>query len=83
MEVVQVRMPKAMIKELDTLVKKGVYANRSDAVRNAIRLIEWKSMIGSIPNTGDSVEEVREIRKKLSKEINRFEDIEEINKLAD
>ncbi len=83
MQVVQVRMPKAMIKEIDTLVKKGIYTNRSDAVRNAIRLIEWKSMIGSIPNTGDSVEEVREIRRKLSKEIKSFEDIEKLNQLAD
>ena len=87
MKVVQVRMPKAMIKELDTLVKKGEHSNRSDVVRDALRkqlaYMRLKSMIGSIPNTGDSVEEVREIRKKLSKEINRFEDIEEINKLAD
>ena len=83
MEVVQVRMPKAMIKMIDGFVKKGVYANRSDAVRNAIRLIEWKSMIGSIPNTGDSVQEVKEMRRKLSKEIKSFEDIEKINKLAD
>lgn len=83
MEVVQVRMPKAMIKMIDSFVKKGIYTNRSDAVRDAIRLIEWKRMIGSIPNTGDSVEEVKEIRKKLSKEIRSFEDIEKINKLAD
>ena len=32
------------------------------------RFLSWKSIIGSIPNTGDSVKEVREIRKKLSEE---------------
>ena len=38
-------------------------------------------MIGSIPNTGDSVEEVKEIRRKLSKEIKSFKDIEKLNNL--
>ncbi len=78
MEVVQVRMPKGMIKMIDSFVKKEIYTSRSDAVRDAVRLIEWKRMIGSIPNTGDSVEEVREIRRKLSKE---DLDLEHINSL--
>lgn len=38
----------------------------------------WEKEIGTLPNTGDSVKEVREIRKKLSKE--KF-DLEEINNL--
>ena len=38
-------------------------------------------MIGIIPNTGDSVQEVKEMRRKLSKEIKSFEDIEKINNL--
>ena len=37
-------------------------------------------MIGIIPNNGDSVKEVRKIRKKLSKQ--KF-DLDEINKLID
>ncbi len=83
MEVVQVRMPKGMIKEIDVMVKKGRYANRSDVIRVALRMMGWRNMIGSIPNTGDSVQEVKEIRRKLSKEINSFDYIEKINKLAD
>jgi len=36
----------------------------------------WEKGIDTLPDTGDSVKEIREIRKKLSKE--RF-DLEEIN----
>ena len=87
MDVIQVRMPKVMIKEIDALVKKGEHANKSDVIRDAVRkqvtYMRLKSMIGSIPNRGDSVKEVKEIRKRLSKEIKSFDDIEKINKLAD
>lgn len=44
------------------------------------KLRKVKRMVGILPNTGDSVKEIREIRKKLSKE--KF-DLNEINKLAD
>lgn len=80
MEVAQVRLPKKLIEQVDSLVEAGLYANRSDALRDAVRRLAIKSVIGSIPNTGDSVKEVREIRKKLSKE--KF-DLEEINKLGE
>jgi Arc/MetJ-type ribon-helix-helix transcriptional regulator len=83
MEAIQVRMSKGLIKKVDQMVKTGLYANRSDAVRDAVRKISWKSLIGSIPNTGDSVKEIREIRKKLSKKIKSFKDVEEINNLYD
>ena len=55
-----------------------------DALRKLInekQLVE--KQIGTIPNTGDSVKEIREIRNKLSKEIKSYKDIEEINKLVD
>ena len=45
-------------------------------VSKSRRMLE--KQIGSIPNTGDSVKEIREIRKKLSKE--KF-DLNELNKL--
>ena len=87
MEVIQARLPEALVEEIDELVKKGKYHNRSDVVRDAVRKLTTRErihgMVGIIPNTGDSVKEVREIRKKLSKEIKSFADIEEINKLAD
>jgi Arc/MetJ-type ribon-helix-helix transcriptional regulator len=80
MSVTQVRLPAGLEKELDILVSRGFYASKSDAVRDAIRRLVLEKQIGSIPNTGDSVKEIREIRKKLSKE--KF-DLDKINKLAD
>lgn len=83
MSVTQVRLPEGLEKEVDVLVKRGFYANKSDAIRDAIRRLVLDKMVGIIPNKGDSVKEIREIRKKLSKEIKSFKDVEEINKLAD
>ncbi len=37
MDVVQVRIPREMIRRIDTLVKKGIYPNRSEAIRDAVR----------------------------------------------
>ncbi|MBS3115802.1 ribbon-helix-helix protein, CopG family [Candidatus Woesearchaeota archaeon] len=72
MEVVQARLPETLVSEIDELVKKKMYHNRSDVIRDALRKLTTSErihrMIGTIPNTGDSVKEVREIRKKLSKE---------------
>jgi Arc/MetJ-type ribon-helix-helix transcriptional regulator len=79
MSVTQVRLPEGLDKELDVLVKTGIYTNKSDVIRDALRRLILEKQIGSMPNTGDSVKEVREIRKKLSKE--KF-DLDEINKLA-
>ena len=79
MSVTQVRLPEGLIKEVDRLVDKGMYTNKSDVIRDALRRLILEKQIGSIPNTGDSVKEIREIRKKLSKE--KF-DLDEINKLA-
>ena len=83
MSVTQVRLPDGLEKELDVLVKRGLYANKSDAVRDAVRRLVLDKMVGIIPDTGDSVKEIRELRKKLSKKIKSFKDIEELNKLAE
>lgn len=80
MEVAQARLPDGLMKKVDSLVEKGEYSNRSDVIRDAVRKLLEKQ-IGSIPNTGDSVKEVREIRKKLSKEVKSFKDIEKLNEL--
>ena len=68
MSVTQVRLPKGLIEEVDRLVEKGLYSSKSDVIRDAIRKLVLEQQIGSIPNTGDSVKEIRELRKKLSKE---------------
>ncbi len=78
MELTQVRLPGKLVQELDRFVKQGYYASKSDLIRDAIRRLLLERQIGSIKNTGDSVQEVRAIRKKLSKE---ELDIDKLNKL--
>ena len=79
MDTLQIRMNSGLIERIDNLVKYGIYANRSDAIRDAVRRLVLDKMIGIIPNTGNSVKEIKKIRNKLSKE--RF-DLDKINKLA-
>lgn len=79
MAVTQVRLPQGIIEELDRLVERGLYTNKSDVVRDALRRLILEKQVGSIQNTGDSVKEIRAVRKKLSKEA--F-DLSSINKLG-
>ena len=79
MTVTQVRLPEGLIKEVNKLVDMELYTSKSDVIRDAIRKLVLEKQLGSIPNTGDSVKEVRDIRKRLSKE--KF-DLKEINKLG-
>ncbi len=78
MDLIQVRLPQKIIFEIDSLVDNGYYETKSDVIRDAIRKFVLVKQIGSIANTGDSVKEIRAIRKKLSK--NTF-DLKEINSL--
>ncbi len=80
METMQIRMGQGLIQRVDKLVKTGIYTNRSDAIRDAVRRLVLSELIGIIPNKENSVKQVRTIRRKLSKE--KF-DLEKINKLAD
>lgn len=68
MEVTQVRLPTGIVKEVDNLIQRGLYTNKSDVVRDALRRLILEQQVGSVKNTGDSVKEIKEIRKKLSKE---------------
>ena len=44
METVQIRLTEKQIRNIESLVKKGVYPNRSEAVRDAVRkLVEEAS----------------------------------------
>lgn len=74
MTVTQVRMPDGLMKEVDKLVSKGLYANKSDAVRKMI----MEKYVGIIPDTGDSVKEIREIRKILSKQTHRLKELNQL-----
>ena len=83
MDIVQVRLSHGLVESMDGLVNTGIYSSRSDVVRDAVRRLVLNNLVGIIPNTGDSAKEMKEIKKKLSKEIKSFKDIEEINKLID
>lgn len=78
-EVAQVRLPEGIVQEVDRLVERGLYTNKSDVIRDALRKLILEKQIGSVPNTGDSVKEIRTIREKLSKE---KIDLDEINALG-
>jgi Arc/MetJ-type ribon-helix-helix transcriptional regulator len=68
MTTTQVRLPEGLVKEVDRLVDKGLYSNKSDVIRDAIRKLILEKQIGSIPNKGNSVMQVRRARKILSRE---------------
>lgn len=79
MAVTQVRLPEGLVRHMDNLVEKGIYTSKSDVVRDALRklfLADLERIIGLIPDTGDSVKEVRAIRKRLAKQ---KLDLDEIN----
>jgi len=77
MDTLQIRMNKELLKRVDLLVKTGIYSNRSDVIRDAVRRFVWDKEINSVSKKGDSVKLVRNIRDKLSKE---KIDLEKINK---
>jgi len=81
MDTIQIRLSHGLVERVDTLVNTGLYSSRSDAIRDAVRKLILNQQVGSIPNTGDSVQEIREIRKKLSKNFS-LKDLDEINKLG-
>ena len=80
MDTLQVRLSHGIVEKVDDLVETGLYANRSDVIRDAVRRLILDKLEGIIPNTGDSVKEVKEMRRKLSQE--KF-NLEEINQLAE
>jgi len=80
METMQIRMNQGLTQRLDTLVETGIYQNRSEAIRDAVRRLVLKEMVGIISNKEKSVKQIRKVRKQLSEQ---DIDLEEINKLAD
>ena len=69
MDTMQIRMHPKLIKLIDSMIRTGIYSNRSELIRDAVRRFVWEREVGSIPNNAkNSVKEIREIREKLSKE---------------
>lgn len=75
METLQIRLSKGIVNRIDTLIDNGLYASRSDVIRDAVRRLVLENLVGIIPNKKDSVNEVHELRKQLSKNV----DLDEIN----
>ena len=44
MKIISVQLPQSLINAIDTLVKRGVYPNRSEAIRTAIRDLVRKEL---------------------------------------
>jgi Arc/MetJ-type ribon-helix-helix transcriptional regulator len=80
MDTLQIRLSHGLVERVDSLVDSGLYPNRSDAVRDAVRRLVLDKMIGIVSSKEESVKQVRKIRTKLSNE--KF-DLDNINKLAD
>jgi len=50
METLQIRVPKSIIKQADYLVRLGFYANRSDLIRESLRLfLIQRKFLGMTP----------------------------------
>jgi Arc/MetJ-type ribon-helix-helix transcriptional regulator len=78
MDTLQIRMNTELLKRIDIIVKTGIYSNRADVIRDAVRRFVWEKEVGSISNKGSSEKEIKNIRAKLSKE---KIDLEKINNL--
>jgi Arc/MetJ-type ribon-helix-helix transcriptional regulator len=80
METMQIRMNKELVQRMDTLVKTGIYSNRSDAIRDAVRRLILNDLVGILSDNENSIQQIKNARKKLSKE--KF-NLKKINKLSD
>ena len=78
MDTLQIRLSHGLVHEIDKLVNRGIYANRSDAVREAVRYLFWHKEVGTIKPKGNSVELVRNAREKLSKQKISLEEINSV-----
>ena len=80
MDTLQVRLSHGIVEKVDDLIETGLYANRSEVIRDGVRRLILDKLVGIIPNRNDSVQEVKEIRKKFSKE--KF-NLRDMNQLAE
>lgn len=82
MEQIQVRISRGIIERVDSLVEAGIYETRSDAIRDGVRKLVVSDLVGIIPDKGDTIKDLRALRKKLSKGMTK-EKLREFNKLID
>lgn len=78
MDSLQIRMNRGLVDRIDSMVESGIYSNRADVIRDAVRRFVWEKEAGSVSRKGNSVKIVRKARKKLSSE---GLDLDEVNNL--
>ncbi|MFA5888144.1 MAG: ribbon-helix-helix domain-containing protein [Candidatus Nanoarchaeia archaeon] len=78
MDTIQIRMSHGLVEMMDSLVEKGIYANRSDVIRDSVRRFVWADQVGIIKLKGSGVNIIRKARRELSKQ---KIDLDEINNL--
>ena len=81
MDTFQIRMNSVLVKRIDSLVKTGIYTNRADVIRDAVRRFVWEKEIGSISNKGNAVKQIRKIRKQLSEQKFNLDELNNFGKL--
>ena len=67
MDTIQVRLAHGVVKKIDELVETGIYSSRSDVLRDAVRRLVIDKLVGILQNDGNSVKQIKELRRKLSK----------------
>ena len=63
MQTIQIRMEKGLVQRMEALVKNGLYANKAEIMRDAVRRLLIDTLVGITPNTEDSVKQIRRLRK--------------------
>jgi len=58
MELISVHVPKKMLEELDELVRRGIFPNRSEAIRAALRDLLYKEYFKARPPKEEEKEEI-------------------------
>ncbi|MEM1663907.1 MAG: ribbon-helix-helix domain-containing protein [Pyrobaculum sp.] len=58
MSLISVHVPKKMLEELDELVRRGIFPNRSEAIRAALRDLLYKEVFKARPPKEEEKEEI-------------------------
>jgi Arc/MetJ-type ribon-helix-helix transcriptional regulator len=78
MVLIQARLPKKLVSEVNFFVNNGFYENKSDFIRDAVRKLVFEEQLRSVKLGKNSVVDVKKIRKELS---NKKVNLKEINSL--
>jgi len=68
---VQVRFTKKLIELIDELVEKGVYSNRSEAIRDATRKLVMTANSANSAENGSETAMQRQLQSQLNKQMQK------------